>query len=311
MYVKTKKTIQIEIDLFETEGDAWEFLDVVSDSDVDSVLYFDAYHREGLETEKGVGIRVLILGLGIVLSLGFLCGLMVKGYVENKRLSLGVQTIMLEDEKGVAKVKGSTVGSERYKQVTDVVINYFLLLNTKGYQGMSLYCKGESTVTQLRTKYRQESKGSYDIKDCYVRAVDAFSSGLKVTGVDSVVERSGKYYVYVQIESPDTIKIENFYRKYSAILLRHFNTHAITLENLTRFMLGIMEREKLPSKEKVICIVVNELLLIEDDVIVRDMIIADYTQTINSLSKMLGMKAGQGGLFDEDIIEKKDMIGSE
>jgi hypothetical protein len=251
--------------------------------------YQDEFNNCGMsKTEKIVtGVQVGVFGTCIV-GVGFY---IVSGFLDYKAYSNEPTVI---DASAVQYRNGDDLDSKIQIDVNRAISDYFGVFSCNlSLSSLSSYCLETSKVASCEESYRSQSAYSYDTNDCYARAIRDFSKSIKLRRVNKLVESDGKVYAYATVSIPDTSQFSEYYQSYSVDLTYHFKSNPLTLINISKYMLDLIESNAVPTRDVELEF---ELAKSEDryvlvsDSILKDYCVEPYVTSISLIADILGGK---------------------
>ena len=293
MKIKTKEELSAldeELNLFD-ESD-WSFLNV---SDGCNLEYFnDIKDDDFRKRTKKDYIRYVFVALTVCLV--YLVGgvWLYDAVIGRYILPDDNMSIVQDVEAKKSRVQdASAVNSDEFIELTRVLSSYFNVLKHKSsYNILDEFCLTSSTFCETEKLYRDKMEYSYDVNDCYSRALRCFGSYFTVSHVNEVLYKEGTYYVYANLNYPDNDALTEYFYIYGNDMTKFFTSNEITEQNVVRYILQLSDTYGLPSSEREVCIEMckdtdgNYVIL--DDSIVTSQCTTAYNYAISQVVKILG-----------------------
>lgn len=282
-----------ELDLF-TE-DEWNFSKVTV-HDTNYQFFDDTYDLEFRKTNAIDILKVLLVILAVVLVLIYIVILYRKlSYIEDDNSASALANVLTVEQKTLSldRIKGVESTSETTIEISKTLSRYFTILKTKdSLSSLDALCVSESHFSSAYNSYVHSMEYAYDTYDCYARILREVASCYSINRVNTVIEKDGVYYCYVELNAPSSNDINNYVYGYSYNFTKHFNSVDINEANIVRYVLDLTEISNIPCSTSEYCIEMvkcqDGVYRIKDDSALAIKCIGTYSLIVNSISKILG-----------------------
>lgn len=276
-----------DLDIFDDSD--WDFFACEDEFDMFGEYQDDFLTKEFTKKDKIIScFEVGVLGI-------FALGVSVYLYSmwSSSRSDYSADSVVV-DASSIEYVTGEELSSEDQIIVSRAVSDYFGVYTCNlGLSKLNEYCDGTSKVFACEESYRSKSSYNYDTNDCYSKAIKSFSKYISLVRVNKMVENNGVVYAYCSVNVPDTSQFYDYYQSFAVDLSYHFKSNSLTLINITKYMLKLVNENKVPTRTIEVELQLvdkgNQYVIVSDEVL-KDYCIEPYITSISLISDILGGK---------------------
>lgn len=301
MKIRTKEELeQINASLATYNENQWDFLGVVEQK-AENYEYFNDMRDVSFDKpirNASYTIRIVLLtALGVLfitalalflLYKGGLIGLSDKAYQEVK------EAANINEQDTLQVIKGDKASTDERLAVNNLLSNYLATLQQQGgYSFLDTIVK-DSNFNSTYTNYTNQIQSSFDLNDCYARALRAFGSYIKLKSVDEVIiePSTGEYYAYIQIYYPSELDVKDYVNANRYAYTKYFTSaNSLDTASVMRYMLDNLAVAKFtPSTSKYIqvrLIKQDDQFIIVDDSVFTELAIQGYSECIEQIMNIL------------------------
>lgn len=290
----TVQSLEDDLDLF-NEAD-WNFIDIPTDysnaeyfNDVRDTQFDKTTGKEDLKQFAIMTGYVFVLVVVLMIAISKLTMFNNEDY---DRVS-NIKSVADTSSQGIERVEGNTVDDSDLASISTTLSEYFCVLSqSSGYNSLYKYCLTTSAFADTYNSRVNAIQTSYDTNDCYARMLKLFGSYCNNGKINDVVEKDGIYYVYVNLALPTDTDTTTWVYSQSYNLTKHFNSNAVTEENLLKYLLDSMSMNKYNCSTNEYCLEFtkddNGNLLLTDDTVISDACIQAYSDLIEETKQTVG-----------------------
>lgn len=295
--MKTKQSItdiDIELDLFDINE--WDFSKPFDDNSeyqswVDDIDLFD------------IGIVNTVHKLPMVLYGVCFCTVLVLSGLIAYKLATPSQSYLellalenqTQQQQMVSYVDGEPVTDAEVIDISVLTSTYFnILKEERGYPILNDLCIEDSKFYNEYNASVQQMQYSYDMYDCYARLLKYYGSYCNLNKIQEVLKKDDTYYCYLNVTAPSKKDISGYVKLYSYNFTKHFTVVDFNQANLVRYMYSMEGVGRIPCTQQIVCITLKMddkgNILIDDDSAILALCTDSYTETLESVSALMGVK---------------------
>lgn len=293
MKVKTKKelaSLDEELNLFD-ESD-WSFLEV---QDGCNLEYFndirdDDFRKRG--TKDVIRYSCIVL---VVCSVFLISGVWLYNVTVGRTvLTDGDASSVADKVVKLQRVEDADKASDKdFIEISKITSSYFnILQNGTSYDVLNNFCLTSSTFYTTEKTFREKMEYSYDINDCYSRALRCFGKYFSMSKLNEVLVKDDVYYVYADMGYPDDEVLTEYFYIYASDMTKFFNVNDITEQNVVKYIVQLADTYGIPSSNVEVCIKMCKTdsgdFVIMDDSFVTNQCTTSYTYATSQVIKILG-----------------------
>lgn len=301
MKIRTKEELeQINASLATYSENQWDFLGVVEQK-AENYEYFndmrDVSFDKPIRKTAHTLRTVICTAVGVLLIAALALFLLYKGGV------IGLSDKAYQDVKGAANInqqaelqviKGDKASTDERVAVNNQISNYLATLQQQGgYSSLDNIVK-DSNFNNTYTNYTDQIQSSFDLNDCYARALRAFGSYIRLKSVDEVIIEpgTGEYYAYIQVYYPAEYDVKDYVNANRYAYTKHFTSvNSLDTASVMRYMLDNLAVAKFsPSTSKYIqvrLIKQDGQFILVDDSVFTELAIQGYTECVEQIMNIL------------------------
>lgn len=301
MKIRTKEELeQINANLATYSENQWDFLGVIEQK-AENYEYFN--DMRDVSFDKPIRKTVQTIKIVICMTIGVLAIIALALFLLYKGGVIGISDNSYQEVKEAANInqqdtlqiiKGDKASTDERVAINNQISNYLATLQQQGgYSSLDNIVK-DSNFNNTYTNYTNQMQSSFDLNDCYARALRAFGSYIKLKSVDEVIiePNTGEYYAYIQVYYPSEYDVKDYVNANRYAYTKHFTSvNSLDTASVMRYMLDNLAVAKFtPSTSKYIqvrLIKQDGQFILVDDSVFTELAIQGYTECIEQIMNIL------------------------
>lgn len=230
--------------------------------------------------------KVMILSLAVVITSTSAIG----GIMTTKSTHTPAKTeVKQEREYNAIKIKDS-----KWHDIQGIIEDgYFDALSKQAdIKILNAFCEGDSSVYKRYAELQNNSKYMYDSSYSEARGLKYLGKTISGVSLKSLTKGGNKYKAKISFKFMDEADTGEFFYANSYMICKHFKGTEVTEQNLSRFMLQVMDAMEPVVSEKTIELELrdtgNGFVIIDDSAIIK-LLENSYNSSIKNMVKEIGL----------------------